>query len=144
MIVLMAPRLAPESRPAAVPYLPAGFDLPVTYAVFVALTLWLQLKLARVLQRRPAPAPRLTHFDAWPLAVLTWLFATGCFFSYLRFGDGRYFAHSCYEWAAAGVASAANLAIATRTVMVSSAYTHAFEMIQIFLWGLLIQFVSRS
>ncbi|CAN6176054.1 unnamed protein product [Urochloa humidicola] len=129
MIVLMAPRLAPESRPAAVPYLPAGFDLPVTYAVFVAATLWLQQKLALALERRPAPAPRLTPFDAWPLAVLTWLFATGCFFSYLRFGDGRYFAHSCYEWAAAAVASAVNLAIAMRTVTVSSAYVHVLKLI---------------
>ena len=62
MIVVIAPRLAPASSPAAVPSLPACYDLRhrLTGILFAVVTLAMQAMLARVLERRPAPAPRLT------------------------------------------------------------------------------------
>ena len=55
MIVVIAPRLAPAS-------LPACYDLRhrLTGILFAVVTLAMQAMLARVLERRPAPAPRLT------------------------------------------------------------------------------------
>jgi hypothetical protein len=120
MIVTIAPRLAPASRPAVVPSLPAGYGLPVTCASFTVATLVVQETLARVLERRPAPAPRLTPEAAWPLGISTWMFLTMFFHSYLCFGgDDYYFVRSCDEWAAASLASSLNLFIATLTVSVS-------------------------
>ena len=109
MIVVIAPRLAPAS-------LPACYDLrhSLTGILFAVVTLAMQAMLARVLERRPAPAPRLTPLAAWPLGILTWMFVTMFCVRYLTFGVRRY-----YEWMATGVASAANLAMAARTVMVS-------------------------
>ncbi|XP_066395171.1 uncharacterized protein [Miscanthus floridulus] len=116
MIVAIAPRLAPASRPAVVPSLPAGYGLPVTCASFTVATLVVQELLARVLERGPAPAPRLTPEAAWPLGISTWMFVTMFFHSYLCFGGDGYFVRSCDEWAAACVASSLNLFIATLTV----------------------------
>ena len=113
MIVAIAPRLAPASRPAGVP------SLPVTCASFTVATLVVQELLARVLERGPAPAPRLTPEAAWPLGIATWMFLTMFFLSYLCFGGDDYFVRSCDEWAAACVASSLNLFIATLTVSVS-------------------------
>ncbi|CAD6217404.1 unnamed protein product [Miscanthus lutarioriparius] len=119
MIVAIAPRLAPASRPAVVPSLPAGYGLPVTCASFTVATLVVQELLARVLERGPAPAPRLTPEAAWPLGISTWMFVTMFFHSYLCFGGDGYFVRSCDEWAAACVASSLNLFIATLTVSIS-------------------------
>lgn len=117
MIVVIAPRLAPASSPAAVPSLPACYDLRhrLTSVLFTVVTVAMQAMLARVLERMPSPAPRLTPLAAWPLGILTWMFVTMFCVSYLTFGVRSYY----YEWMAAGVASAANLAMAVRTVMVS-------------------------
>ncbi|XP_021307876.1 uncharacterized protein LOC110432219 [Sorghum bicolor] len=73
MIVAIAPRLAPASRPSVVPSLPAGYGLPVTCDAFTVATLVVQEMLARVLERRPAPAPRLTPEAAWRLGISTWM-----------------------------------------------------------------------
>lgn len=121
-VALMAPTLAPKMKHAAVPSLPAGLDLPATCLTFAAATVLLQRNFARVLERNPSmamPTPRLTlnPLIAWPLAIFTWLFATACFVSYLSFGADY------LQWAAAGVASGANLAMATRAVRVSPLIT---------------------
>jgi hypothetical protein len=137
MIVTIAPRLAPASRPAVVPSLPAGYGLPVTCASFTVATLVVQETLARVLERRPAPAPRLTPEAAWPLGISTWMFLTMFFHSYLCFGGDDYFVRSCDEWAAASLASSLNLFIATLTVSVSLRAWHDMSFwIRSFLWNL--------
>jgi len=79
MIVVIAPRLAPASSPAAaVPSLPACYDLRhrLTGILFAVVSLAMQAMLAHVLERRPAPAPQLTPLAAWPLGILTWMFVT--------------------------------------------------------------------
>ena len=48
----------------------------LTGILFAVVTLAMQAMLARVLERRPAPAPRLTPLAAWPLGILTWMFVT--------------------------------------------------------------------
>lgn len=118
-IVTIAPRLAPASRPAFVPSIPAGYGFPVTGALFTAATMVVQEMLARVLERRSAPAPRLTPEAASQLGILTWLLATLFFRSYLCFGGGDYFVRECDEWVMASGASALDLFIAWCTVSVS-------------------------
>ncbi|XP_062188255.1 uncharacterized protein LOC133891544 [Phragmites australis] len=115
----IAPRLAMKvvstTVASSIRFLSDGYDLSVTCSFFAMATLLLQGKLARVLERRPAPAPRLTPLAAWPLAVCTWVSMTAFFLNYLTFGDDDLGGYG--EWAVAGVASAVNLLMAARSVM---------------------------
>ncbi|TVU38134.1 hypothetical protein EJB05_11488 [Eragrostis curvula] len=123
MVAGLAPRVALKHAPLAVAraasYVADGYNVSVTAAVFAAATVLLQGRLARVLERRPspspAPSPRLTPLFAWPLAVCTWGFISLVFVGLLHLGEeGHLVGYG--DWAVAGVASAANLAMAVRTV----------------------------
>lgn len=84
----LAHRYAPRAVAAAASFAsPNGYDATATLAVFAAATALLQRLLARVLERKPAPAPRLTPLGAWPLAVATWLCVTVFFLAYLSLGQ---------------------------------------------------------
>ncbi|KAL6656889.1 hypothetical protein ACP70R_004669 [Stipagrostis hirtigluma subsp. patula] len=125
MVVSLAPRMVEDAMSPAAAATAARVvsDVPLTCLVFAAATALMQGKLARVLEKveeasAGADRPlRLTPFGAWPLAVITWAFVTCFCVNYLTFGHVG--APSCLGWTVVAVASAANLAIAARTVNVT-------------------------
>uniref|UniRef100_A0A0E0EDV5 Uncharacterized protein n=1 Tax=Oryza meridionalis TaxID=40149 RepID=A0A0E0EDV5_9ORYZ len=86
--------------------------LGATCMSVAALTLAMQAMLARSppRRRRRRRGARLP----WLVAAVSWMCVTNCFVAYIALGGNV--APTSLEWTAAGVASAANLAIATRTV----------------------------
>ncbi|XP_025882512.2 uncharacterized protein [Oryza sativa Japonica Group] len=95
--------------------------LGATCMSFAALTLAMQAMLACVLEEKPAAAaaavarrPASGGRLPWLVAAVSWMCVTNYFVAYIALGGNV--APTSLEWTAAGVASAANLAIATRTV----------------------------
>uniref|UniRef100_A0A0E0I331 Uncharacterized protein n=1 Tax=Oryza nivara TaxID=4536 RepID=A0A0E0I331_ORYNI len=95
--------------------------LGATCMSFAALTLAMQAMLACVLEEKPAAAaaavarrPASGGLLPWLVAAVSWMCVTNYFVAYIALGGNV--APTSLEWTAAGVASAANLAIATRTV----------------------------
>ncbi|KAF0907112.1 hypothetical protein E2562_015652 [Oryza meyeriana var. granulata] len=92
-----------------------GLDDVVTCLTFAVLTLAMQTCLACVLEERPASAPRRpASWYPWMIAVMSWVCISSYFVAYITYGGNV--APTSPEWTVAGVASAANLAMATRTV----------------------------
>uniref|UniRef100_A0A0E0LMW6 Uncharacterized protein n=1 Tax=Oryza punctata TaxID=4537 RepID=A0A0E0LMW6_ORYPU len=92
-------------------------DAAITCMSFAALTLAMQAMLACVLEEKPAAAAARRPASArlpWLVAAMSWMCVTSYFVAYVTLGGNV--APTSLEWTAAGVASAANLAIATRTV----------------------------
>lgn len=113
----LAPLHAMKLVPHPAPHAAGPYNFLFTAAIFAAATALLLCRFARVLERKPAPAPRLTALAAWPLALGTWGCLTVFFVSFLAFCEDAIAGRA--DWAVAAAASLANLAMAARTVAAS-------------------------
>lgn len=112
IVTCLAFKLAPPAAVAsAEQFLFGGNNITVTIVFFAQATVLLQIQFARVL--KPSPRLQLTPFVAWALGFMTWICANSFFLHCLYDvgGDG--------ERAVAAGASAVNLLMSARTVMVS-------------------------
>lgn len=118
MFATLAPRLAITSSilsPVIGVMTPSvGLDALLTCFFFALATLPLQASLACLLERKPAPAPRLANWSAWLVGICSWMSISCFFLTYTTFGGS--YAPACWEWMVAAVASVANLAIVVCTV----------------------------